>query len=254
MAKIIVVANNKGGVGKTTTVFNLASALQILGKKVLMVDLDPQASLTTTYAGIEPLTLKYTTHDVFTNDVLKAKDCIVSKDNIDIMPAGIDLSAAEIQIVNKIGREYILKNKIKEIEDQYDYIIIDTSPYLGILTINAMTAAQYIIAPIEPTYMALKGLDILDGVVKQVQSINKEMKFMGVLITMYDRRITHHKEVIEITKKRYPVFKTMIKRSIKFSDASVAAESIFTFAGENFDGAKEYMAFAREVLRDGQED
>lgn len=245
---IISITNNKGGVGKTTTVINLSSALSKLGKKILMVDFDPQASLTT-YIGLDPNTLNNTIYKVLTNKV-DIKDSIIKTydDNIDIIAASIDLSAAEVELVSKIGREYIFKNKLEQIKDSYDYIIIDNSPHLGILTINSLIASNCVIAPLEPTYLALKGLDILISTINEVQSLNVELKFLGVLVTMYDDRTSHHNEVLELLKSNYPVFNSIIKRTIKFSDSCLATKSIIDFAGENFEGLISYINFAKEVI------
>lgn len=248
-AKVISIVNNKGGVGKTTTVINLAAAIATFGKKILMIDFDPQASLTIC-AGFEPLELKNTIYDVIT-EKCTAKEAIIktSNENIDIMPANIELSKAEIEIISQIAREMILRNKIQDILKYYDLIIIDNSPSLGILTINSMVASDYVIAPMTATYLALKGVDILYSTIEQVKKINKNLKFMGIIITQFESRTTHHQEVLIATKKKYPVFNTIIKKSIKFADSSIAAQDIFAYAGEKFVGAQEYMQLAREVLQ-----
>ena len=248
MGKVISIVNNKGGVAKTTTAFNLSCALSRLGKRVLMIDLDPQSSLTI-YCGLEPLELKKSIYDVLTNHC-EAKDALMNSpiEGIDIIPASIDLSAAEVEIVGKIGREFILSDKLAPVVEGYDYIVIDNSPSLGVLTVNSLIASDYVISPSEPTYLALRGLEILTSTINQVVSFNGKLKFMGVLITMYDPRTSHHAEVIEELKKSYPTFKTMVKRSIRFSDSCLSSQSIFDYAGDSFSGAQAYLDFAKEVI------
>lgn len=245
---IISIANNKGGVSKTTTALNLSSALSKFNKKVLMIDLDPQSSLTT-YSGLEPVNLNNTIYEVLT-DKINIKESILKtyNDKVDIIPSSIDLSAAEVEIISRIGREFILKNKLEEVKDIYDYIIIDNSPSLGILTINSMIASDYIIAPVEPTYLSLKGLDILLSTIQKVQTLNINLRLMGILITMFDMRTSHHNEVLELLRDDYNIFNSIVKRSIKFSDATLAMESIIDFAGESFEGSKAYLNLAKEVL------
>lgn len=248
MNQIISITNNKGGVAKTTTVFNLSSALSKNNKKVLMIDLDPQASLTI-YAGLNPIDLEKSIYDVLVNKSnIKTSIYETSDPNIDIVPSTIELSAAEVEIISKIGREYILKNKLDEIKELYDYIIIDNSPSLGILTVNSLVTSDYIIAPVDATYLSLKGLDILTSTIDEVRNINSNLKFMGVLVTMYDSRTSHHSEVLELLKDKYPVFESIVKRTIKFSDACLASQSIIDFAGESFDGSKAYLQLAKEVM------
>lgn len=248
MSSIISVINNKGGVAKTTSVVNLASALSKLNKKILIIDLDPQASLTT-YLGLDPVSLENTIYNVLTSKTNIKESILVTYDeNIHIVPSSIDLSAAEVEIISKIGREFIFKNKLEEVKDFYDYILIDNSPSLGILTVNSMIASDYIIAPVEPSYLALKGLDILISAITEVQSLNTNLKLMGVLVTMYDSRTTHHQEVLDLLQNKYRVFDSIIKRSIRFSDACLAMQSVIDFAGEKFDGSQAYLDLAREVV------
>lgn len=248
MSTIISIVNNKGGVAKTTTVLNLSSALSKFDKKILMIDLDPQSSLSV-YVGLNPVNLEKTTYDVIT-DKIDIKDVILKTNdkNIDIIPSSIELSAAEIEIISKFGREYILKNKLDEIKESYDYVIIDNSPSLGILTVNSMMASDFVIAPIDPTYLSLKGLDILTSTFNEIKKVNTNLIFMGVFVTMFDSRTSHHAEVLELLKTKYPVFDTIVKRSIRFSDACLATQSIIDYAGENFDGSKAYLKLAEEVL------
>jgi chromosome partitioning protein len=248
MSKVISITNNKGGVAKTTTTLNIAVALTKLGKKVLMIDLDPQASLSVNF-GINPLDKMISINNVLTEDVsLEETTCATHIENLWIVTSGIELSRAEFTIINKMGREYILKNKIKALEEDYDYIIIDNSPSLGILTINSLMAADYVIAPTDPTFFALKGLEILTSTLEEVKEWNKKLEFLGVVVTMYDGRTKHHNEVVAALKNRYPVFDSLIKRSIKFPDACLNMSSIFETEGDNFEGAQAYMNIAKEIV------
>lgn len=245
---IISIVNNKGGVAKTTTVLNLSSALSKLGKKVLMIDLDPQASLTV-YTGLNPIELEETIYNVLTDKInIKTAIYKTSDLDIDIIPSTIELSAAEVEIISRIGREHILKNKLSEIKELYDYIIIDNSPSLGILTVNSMMASDYVIAPVDATYLSLKGLDILTSTIDEVKNLNSNLELMGVLITMFDSRTSHHNEVLELLKDRYPVFKPIIKRTIKFPDSCLASKSIIDYAGREFEGSISYIELAKEVI------
>ena len=254
MSCVISVVNNKGGVGKTTTVFNLSEALAREGKKVLMIDLDPQGSLTA-YLGFDPLKITHTVYDVLI-DSMPIEDSIYETDteNLHIITSGIDLSAAEVAIVSKIGSEFVLKKKLGKIKELYDYIIIDNSPSLGMLTVNSLIASNYVIAPVDPTYLSLKGLDILTATLNEVKPLNENLEIMGVLVTMFDGRTTHNTEVLELLIERYPVFKSVIKRTIKFADACLASKSIMSFAGTSFEGSVAYLNLAKEVLEYGQED
>jgi len=248
MRKVISITNNKGGVAKTTTTLNIAVALTKLGKKVLMIDLDPQASLSVNF-GIDPLERMISINNVLTEDTpIEETICATHIENLWIVTSSIELSRAEFTIINKMGREYILKNKINALEEEYDYIIIDNSPSLGILTINSLMAADYVIAPTDPTFFALKGLEILNSTLEEVKEWNKELDFLGVVVTMYDGRTKHHNEVVAALKERYPVFDSLIKRSIKFPDACLNMSSIFETEGDNFEGAQAYMSIAKEIV------
>lgn len=248
LGKIISIANNKGGVAKTTTTLNLAAALTRLGKKVLIIDLDPQSSLSINF-GLEPLEVSNNIYNVLTEDI-KAEDIICSThiDNLYLLPANIELSKAELIIINKIGREFVLRDKLQPLKKFYDYILIDNSPSLGLLTINSLMASDYIISPTDPTYLAMRGLEILNETINEVKKFNKELKLLGVVVTMFDGRTSHHNEVLKELKKRYHVFDNVIKRSIKFSDSCLSMSSIFEFAGENFEGAIAYKKLAEEVV------
>lgn len=248
MAKVISIANNKGGVAKTTTTLNLAVALTKLNKKVLMIDLDPQASLSVNF-GINPLEKIVNINNVVVDDLsLDETICPIRPGKLYISPSGIELSKAEFSIINKIGREYLLKNKIEALKEEFDYILIDNSPSLGILTINSLMASDYIISPTDATYFAMRGLEILESTVNEIKNWNKKIEFLGVAVTMFDSRTAHHKEVLEVLKKRYHVFDGIIKRSIKFSDSCLNLSDIFDYAGDNFDGSVAYLKIAKEIV------
>lgn len=248
MGKIISIANNKGGVGKTTSTLNLGVALSKLDKKVLIIDLDPQSSLSL-YFGIEPLDVNYTIYNVLTQN-MKPQEVICHTDirNLDLLPSNIELSKAELIMISKIGREFILKNKLEDLKNMYDYILIDNSPSLGLLTINSLMASDYIIAPTDATYLAMRGLEILIETVNEIKKFNNDLEFLGVIVTMFDIRTTHHNEVLKELKNRYPVFNSIIKRSIKFPDSCLSYFSIFDYSGNSFQGSRAYMEIAEEVI------
>jgi len=253
LMKVISMVNNKGGVTKTSSTINLTYALTLLNKKVLMIDNDPQSSLTI-YAGFEPLEQKKTMYDVMTEkcDITEAI-LRTNNHNIDILPSSIDLSAGETEISSKIGREFILREKLSHIKENYDYIVIDNTPSLGILTINAMIASDYIIAPIEPSYLAFRGMEILFETLNGIKkTLDLKIELMGVLVALFDGRIKHHQEILEELKKKYPVFGIIIKRSIKFSDSCLACKSIMEYAGMEFEGSQAYMKLAEEVINYGK--
>lgn len=250
MGKIISIANNKGGVGKTTTTLNLATALTKLGEKVLMIDLDPQASLSVNY-GLEPLETHNSVYNVFM-DELDMEDIICKlEENLYLIPATIELSKVELNLISRLSRETVLKKKLNKIKNEFDYILIDNSPSLGLLAINSLVASDYVIAPMDPTYLSLRGLEILNEVVEQVKEINEKLQFLGVVITMFDARVNHHREIIEELKDKYPVFNSVIKRSIKFSDSGLNMTSIYEYAGDKFSGSIGYLDIAKEVINNG---
>ena len=247
--KIISIANNKGGVGKTTTSLNLAAELGKLNKKVLLVDLDPQASLTI-YMKFDPTAFDKNVYHLITRKCL-AKDVIVQTDlaNVDLIPASIDLSAAEIEIIPFMNREYVLKENLAGISGYYDYVIIDNMPSLGILTVNSFMASDYVIVPVEPSFLAYKGLEIISQTIGDIKKYNQKIKFLGTVITMYDPRTQHARMIVDKIKDNFPSLDIAVKRSIKFSNAAVAGVPIDEFAEENFSGATEYKKLAKEVVR-----
>ncbi|MBX4260379.1 ParA family protein (plasmid) [Clostridium estertheticum] len=245
MAQIIAVSNQKGGVGKTTSTLNLGVALTELGKKILMIDLDPQASLTISI-GLEPENLEKTIYNALVDDV-DIKKLILFDELLYFVPSTIDLSAAEMELVSEVGREFKLKEALEPVKDDFDYILIDCPPSLGLLTINALVACDVVIVPMAPEYLALRGFNLLEKTMAKVKRLNKNLTLMGILVTLYDNRTTHHKDVVAELKNNYPVFQSMIKKSIKFPDAVLAGQPIMTY-DRKFEGAVSYQDLAKEVV------
>lgn len=248
MAKIIGVANQKGGVGKTTTAVNLAAALGVLEKKVLLIDADPQANATSGL-GIEEV--KFSTYNLLEHSEEVSK-CIqrTSSPNLDIIPSHIDLVAAEIELVDRDQREYMLREALKPVKELYDYIIIDCAPSLGLITINALTAADSVIIPIQCEYFALEGLGKLLNTIKNVQKIhNPDLDIEGLLLTMFDSRLRLSNQVVEEVNSHFPemVFETIISRNVRLSEAPSFGESILNYDAES-KGAIQYLQLAEEVL------
>lgn len=248
MGKIIGVANQKGGVGKTTTAVNLAAALGVLEKKVLLIDADPQANATSGL-GIEEV--NFSTYNLLEHSA-DVKDCIqkTSSPNLDLVPSHIDLVAAEIELVDRDKREYMLKKALEEVKSDYDYIIIDCAPSLGLITVNALTAADSVIIPIQCEYFALEGLGKLLNTVKNVQKIhNYDLDIEGLLLTMYDSRLRLSNQVVEEVNTHFPemVFETIISRNVRLSEAPSFGESILMYDAES-KGAIQYIQLAEEVL------
>ncbi len=249
-ARIISLCNQKGGVGKTTTTISLGAALASYGRKVLAIDFDPQGALS---AG-----LGVQTHDVVTiYDLLlgtskDAKAAIqhTSTPGLDVIPANIDLSAAEVHLVNEVAREMILARVLRQVSDDYDVILIDCQPSLGILTVNALTAAHGVLIPLECEFFALRGVALLVETIEKVRDrLNPAIKLDGILATMYDPRTLHSREVLERVVEAFGdrVLETVINRTVKFPDASVAATPITAFAPEH-QAADQYRQLARELV------
>ncbi|AXO79933.1 ParA family protein [Olleya aquimaris] len=250
MGKIIAIANQKGGVGKTTTSVNLAASLGVLEKKVLLIDADPQANATSGL-GIDVESVDIGTYQLLehTNSAAQA---VLKTDspNLDLIPAHIDLVAIEIELVDKDQREYMLKKALADIKDQYDYILIDCAPSLGLLTLNALTASDAVIIPIQCEYFALEGLGKLLNTVKSVQKIhNPELDIEGLLLTMYDSRLRLSNQVVEEVQKHFNdmVFSTIIQRNVKLSEAPSYGESIINYDASS-KGASNYLSLAKEII------
>lgn len=253
-ARIIAMVNQKGGVGKTTSSVNLGAALADYGRKVLMVDFDPQGALSAGF-GTNPHEMDLTVYNVLMERDVHISDAIIKTDddNIDLLPANIDLSAAEVQLVNEVAREQVLARALRPVADNYDVVIIDCQPSLGLLTVNALAAAHGVIIPLTAEFFALRAVALLVETIEKVQDrINPDLVIDGVLATMVDSRTLHSKEVIGRLVEAFgdQVFETVINRSIKFADATVAAEPITAFA-PNHPGAKNYRQLARELISRG---
>ena len=250
-ARIISMVNQKGGVGKTTSTINLGAALAGYGRRVLMVDFDPQGALSAGL-GANPHELDTTVYNVLMERSVTAKDAILSTDfeNMDLLPANIDLSAAEVQLVNEVAREQVLERALRQVRDDYDVVLIDCQPSLGLLTVNALTASDGVIVPLECEYFALRGVALLKTTIDKVRErLNPDLEIDGVLGTMFDGRTLHGREVMERLVSAWgdTVFHTVIRRTVKFSDSTVAGEPITSYAGSSA-GAESYRQLAREVL------
>ena len=210
-----------------------------------MIDLDPQASLTISI-GLEPENLEKTIYNALVDDV-DIKKLILFDELLYFIPSTIDLSAAEMELVSEVGREFRLREALDEVKDEFDYILIDCPPSLGLLTINALAACDVVIVPMSPEYLALRGFNLLEKTMTKVKKLNRKLTLMGILVTLFDNRTTHHKDVVTELQKNYPVFNSMIKKSVKFPDAVLAGQPIMTF-DRKFEGAVAYQELAKEVI------
>lgn len=246
MNKIIAISNHKGGVGKTTTVANLGAALAGLGKKVLLIDLDPQANLSQSF-GIDtpPHTIYGAMKGIYTASPIN----IVK--NLDIIPANLDLSGAEVELAGEAGREYILKEVLSPFTKLYNYILIDTPPSLSILTINAFTAAKYVIIPLQAQYLALQGLTKLIEVIDKIQKrVNKDLTLLGVVITQYDKRKILNRDVSESIENYFnkKLFSTKIRDNISLAESPAQKLDIFRYSPKST-GAVDYLGLAKELIK-----
>lgn len=250
MARVIAVANQKGGVGKTTTSINLAACLGVLGEKVLLIDIDPQGN-STSGVGVDKMMIKKTIYNVLVNEEPIEENIIETEyENLYILPSNIQLAGAEVELVPAISREHKLKNAIEGIRDKYDFIIIDCPPSLGLLTLNALTAADTVLVPIQCEYYALEGLGQLLSTISLVQKyLNKRIEVEGVLLTMFDARTNLSMQVVEEVKKHFKskVYKTIIPRNVRLSEAPSHGKPIISYDSKS-KGSEVYMELAKEVL------
>jgi chromosome partitioning protein len=250
-ARIVAVCNQKGGVGKTTTTINLGAALAEVGRRVLLVDFDPQGALSVGL-GIQPHDIESTIYNLLMERDVTAHDVLfkTSVDRMDLLPSNIDLSGAEVQLVHEVGREYVLGNVLEPVVPDYDIIMIDCQPSLGLLTINALAAADSVLVPLECEYFAMRGVALLMETIDKVSHrLNTKLTVDGLLATMYDSRTLHTREVLASIVNGFgdTVFHTVINRTVRFPDATVAGEPITTFDSGSM-GASSYRELAKEVL------
>lgn len=248
---IIVIANQKGGVGKTTTAINLSAACALQGKKVLLIDLDPQAN--TSLSFIEPERINGSALELFTELEQPFENFLYSTKikKLDVVPARINLAKLEPKLVGDFDAIFRLRDRLEKIKSQYDLIFLDTPPTLGLITVNALVAANYVLIPIQSSYFALEGTDDLLETIEKVRSRpNPDLQILGVLVTLFDKRTTLSKDVEAHIRKVFgkKAFKTMITRSVRLEESPAHRETIFTFA-PNSSGALEYQQLSREVLR-----
>ncbi len=253
-ARVIAMCNQKGGVGKTTSTINLGAALAECGRRVLLVDFDPQGALSVGL-GINPHELDLTVYSLLMDRRTDVREVIrpTNVKDVDLLPANIDLSAAEVQLVSEVAREQVMSRVLRPVLDDYDVILIDCQPSLGLLTVNALTAAHGVVIPLECEFFALRGVALLVETIEKVKDrLNPGLEVDGILATMFDPRTLHSREVVARVVEAFgdQVFHTVIGRTVKFPDASVAAEPITTYAASHA-GAYAYRLLARELIARG---
>lgn len=254
MGKIISLANQKGGVGKTTTTINLAASLAVLEQKILVIDADPQANATSGF-GFDVKNVQSSIYECIIDEIDAEKVILKTEiDNLDIIPSHIDLVGAEIEMLNLPNREYVLKNAIEHLKNIYDFILIDCSPSLGLITVNALTASDSVIIPVQCEYFALEGLGKLLNTIKIIQNrLNKDLEIEGFLLTMFDGRLNLSNQVYDEVKKHFQemVFDTVIQRNVKLGEAPSYGKPVILYDASS-KGAINHMNLAREILQRNQ--
>ena len=250
-ARVIALCNQKGGVGKTTTTLNLGAALAETGRRVLLVDFDPQGALSVGL-GVNPLALELTVYNLLMDSSVSVRDVLLptAVEGLDLLPANIDLSAAEVQLVNEVAREQTLSRVLAPVVPDYDVVLVDCQPSLGLLTVNALTAAHGVIIPLECEYFALRGVALLVSTLEKVRErLNPDLVVEGMLATMYDPRTLHSREVLARLVESFGdrVFHTVVSRTVRFPETTVAGQPITTYASSS-NGAAAYRELARELL------
>ena len=255
MGKVIALANQKGGVGKTTTAINLGASLAILDKKVLLIDADPQANATSG-TGFDIKKVKTSIYECLIDDVDPNRIILNSEiKGFDLIPSHIDLVGAEIEMLNMPEREYMLRKVVEKVRDKYDYVLIDCSPSLGLITVNALTASDSVIIPVQCEYFALEGLGKLLNTINIIQKgLNKELEIEGFLLTMYDARLRLSNQVVEEVQKHFQqmVFETIVQRNIRLSEAPSFGKPAILYDADS-KGAVNYLNMARELLQNNEE-